>query len=294
LAVIVWGAYVRASGSGAGCGSHWPTCNGEVIPRSPSVATLVEFSHRATSGVVGILVAAQLVWAFLVFGRRHPVRRAALASTLFLALEALIGRGIVLSGLVARDASLARAVSTSAHLVNTFLLLGSLTLTAFWAREGAPRRLRASPGVTPALLVALATIVVVGMTGAVAALGDTLFPARSLGEGLASDLAASAPLILRIRTWHPVAAVLSAGYLLVTSSLAASRSPDVLRPLASRVARLVVVQIAAGLVNLWLLAPTAMQLVHLLIADLLFIATVQLTAASVDATADVAPAALLA
>src|SRR6476659_891085 len=93
LAVILWGAYVRASGSGAGCGSHWPTCNGEVIPRTPTVATLVEFSHRATSGVVGLLIAAQLVWAFRAFGRGHLVRLSAVPSTVFLATEALIGRG---------------------------------------------------------------------------------------------------------------------------------------------------------------------------------------------------------
>src|SRR3954462_9808430 len=69
LGVILWGAYVRASGSGAGCGSHWPTCNGDVIPRDPSVATLVEFGHRASSGLVGLLVAVQLLWAFRLFGR---------------------------------------------------------------------------------------------------------------------------------------------------------------------------------------------------------------------------------
>ncbi len=293
LGVILWGAYVRASGSGAGCGSHWPTCNGDVIPRAPSVATLVEFGHRASSGVVGLLVAAQLVWAFRAFGAGHLVRRAAIFSTVFLATEALIGRGIVLSGLVARDASMARAVSTSAHLVNTFLLLGSLMLTVCWAHDDAPRKLRVSPGVTSGLVLGLVAIIAVGMTGAVAALGDTLFPARSLAEGMASDLGPSAHLFLRIRTWHPVAAVLVACYLLVVSSLAASRGEKRLRPLGNGVSRIVVTQIAAGLLNLWLLAPIFMQLLHLLLADLLFISLVRLTAASLDASAgDALPAAL--
>jgi heme a synthase len=293
LGVILWGAYVRASGSGAGCGSHWPTCNGDVIPRAPSVATLVEFGHRASSGVVGLLVAAQLVWAFRAFGRGHLVRRAAALSTCFLATEALIGRGIVLSGLVAHDASMARAVSTSAHLVNTFLLLGSLTVTACWARDDTPQKLRASPSVTSSVAVGLLAIIVVGMTGAVAALGDTLFPARSLAEGMASEMSASAHVFLRIRTWHPVAAVIVAGYLLVISSLAASRSAKRLRPLTNTVSRIVIVQIAAGLLNLWLLAPIFMQLLHLLLADVLFISLVRLTAASLDAAASEAlPAAL--
>jgi heme A synthase len=283
LGVILWGAYVRASGSGAGCGSHWPTCNGDVIPRSPSMATLVEFGHRATSGVMMVLVAVQLVWAFRVFGRGHLVRRAAVASAVFLVAEALIGAGIVLLELVARDASLTRAISTSAHLVNTFLLLGSLTLTACWANERAPRKLRALPGVTSSIAMGLLAMIAVGMTGAVAALGDTLFPARSLADGLASDLSGSAHLFLRIRTWHPVAAVVVAGYLLIMTSLAVSRGGQRLRPLGNTVSRIVVIQIAAGLLNLGLLAPTFMQLIHLLLADVLFISLVRLGAASLDA-----------
>jgi heme A synthase len=246
------------------------------------MATLVEFGHRATSGVMMVLVAVQLVWAFRTFGRGHLVRRAAIASAVFLVAEALIGAGIVLLELVAGDASLTRAISTSAHLVNTFLLLGSLTLTACWADERAPRSLRALPGVTSSIGVGLLGVILVGMTGAVAALGDTLFPARSLAEGLASDLSASAHLFLRIRTWHPVAAVVVAGYLLVMSSLAVSRGGQRLRRFGNAVSAIVVIQIAAGLLNLWLLAPTLMQLVHLLIADVLFISLVRLAAASLD------------
>ena len=53
LAVVAWGAFVRATGSGAGCGQHWPPCNGAVVPRSPTAETAIEFSaprderHRA-------------------------------------------------------------------------------------------------------------------------------------------------------------------------------------------------------------------------------------------------------
>src|SRR5215471_17847276 len=96
LLVIVWGAYVRASGSGAGCGSHWPMCNGEVIPRTPNAAMLVEFTHRVTSGLISLLVVAQLIWALRLFPRRHRVRGAAIASTFFLLTEALLGAGLVL------------------------------------------------------------------------------------------------------------------------------------------------------------------------------------------------------
>src|SRR4051812_9329762 len=91
LTVILWGAYVRASGSGAGCGSHWPTCNGEVIPRPRSTATVIEFTHRATSGLCLVFIVAQLVWAVRIFPRGHGARRAAGAAALFIASEAAIG-----------------------------------------------------------------------------------------------------------------------------------------------------------------------------------------------------------
>ena len=69
LLVILWGAFVRATGSGAGCGSHWPLCNGEVLPRAPALATLIEFSHRLTSGVALLLVIGLVVGAWRGFPR---------------------------------------------------------------------------------------------------------------------------------------------------------------------------------------------------------------------------------
>lgn len=113
LGIILWGAFVRASGSGAGCGSHWPLCNGEVIPRSPTVQTLIEFSHRLTSGVALILVVALTVAAFRAFPKRHIVRRGALFSLFFMLTEALVGAGLVLFSLVADNASIARAMFMS-------------------------------------------------------------------------------------------------------------------------------------------------------------------------------------
>ena len=133
LAVIVWGAYVRASGSGAGCGSHWPSCNGEVVPLRPSAATLVEYSHRVSSGLVLVLVAALVVWAFRAAPKGHPVRRGAVLSLIFTLSEAAVGAGLVLFKLVAHDESLARALAISTHLLNTLLLLAALTLAAYAA-----------------------------------------------------------------------------------------------------------------------------------------------------------------
>ncbi|HEX5691237.1 MAG TPA: COX15/CtaA family protein, partial [Roseiflexaceae bacterium] len=96
LLVIVWGAYVRASGSGAGCGSHWPLCNGTVLPRAPQIETIVELAHRLTSGLALIAVLGLVVWAVRLWPGSHRVRRGAFASLFFIILEALIGAGLVL------------------------------------------------------------------------------------------------------------------------------------------------------------------------------------------------------
>src|SRR5262245_29115717 len=134
LLVIVWGAYVRASGSGAGCGSHWPLCNGEVIPGSPTVKTIVEFSHRLSSGLALLLVAGALIWAFLhTYDPKHRLRRYAAAAMFFMLMEAAIGAGLVLFEMVAENKSIARALWVSAHLINTFLLVGTLALMAWTA-----------------------------------------------------------------------------------------------------------------------------------------------------------------
>jgi heme A synthase len=288
LGVILWGAYVRASGSGAGCGSHWPTCNGEVIPRPRSTATVIEFTHRASSGLAFLLVAAQGLWALRAFPRRHPVRRAAGASFLFMVTEALVGAGLVLFEMVAGNKSVARAAWIAAHLTNTLALLASLALTVWWARaaaaadgeqRGAGREGAGGPW-RPALLVGLAGLVLVATSGAVVALGDTLFPARSLAEGMAQDFAPTAHVFLRLRIVHPVLAVGTALYLLVVAGLLAARDPSGrVRPLATGAAVLVLGQVTAGFLNFVLLAPTALQLVHLLLADLVWLAFVVLTAA---------------
>lgn len=278
LAVIVWGAYVRASGSGAGCGNHWPTCNGEVIPRPKSMATVIEVAHRGTSGLLLFLVVGQLVWAFRAFPRGHGVRRAATASMIFILTEALIGGGLVLFEMVAGNKSTARAAWVAAHLLNTFALVASIVLTGWRATER-PASEPAGPLVATGLRVGLAGTLFVAVSGAIAALGDTLFPARSLAQGWRDDLSPAAHAFVRLRVWHPVLAVLVGVLLLaVTGGMVVRDRPREARSSATLVAALVLTQLGAGLLNLVLLAPIALQLVHLLLADLVWIALVRLSA----------------
>src|SRR5687767_2278346 len=205
ILVIVWGAFVRATGSGAGCGSHWPDCHGQIVPRAPSVATMIEFAHRATSGLALVAVVS-LLWITLRWCERgHPARRAAWWSLVFVLLEAGIGAGIVLFEWVAGDKSLARGFVMSAHLCNTFLLLAALTNTA-WHLDGGPRY--AISGRFGWLFWATAAgVFLTGASGGIAALGNTLFPATSLAEGLTQDLSATSHVFLRLRGLHPIFAL---------------------------------------------------------------------------------------
>lgn len=272
LLVILWGAYVRATGSGAGCGSHWPLCNGEVIPRAPQVETIIEFAHRLTSGIafLGVLVLAVAVFRSQPAG--HPARKGALFSLVFIITEALVGAGLVLFEWVAHDASLGRVIAMSVHLINTFLLLAALAATCWWLSGGEPICLKGH-GVTLWLFViAFLVVIVLGVSGAVTALGDTLFKSTSLVEGIRQDFSPTAHFLIRLRIYHPLLAGLVGLYLLFLSGLVAMfRVARGIRRLCALLAGLFVVQLAAGMVNLILLAPVWMQLVHLFLADAVWI-----------------------
>jgi heme A synthase len=273
LLVVLWGAYVRASGSGAGCGSHWPLCNGEVVPAAPRIQTIIEFTHRMMSGVALVGVAALWWWSRANFERGNRVRTAAAASLVFLIAEALLGAGLVLFNYVDKDASLGRAFYLSLHLLNTLLLLGALALTAWFS--GSVARLPA--GRSTLAIAALPIAALVSAAGAIAALGDTLFPATSLAQGFHQDFSGAASFLLRLRVLHPALAILAAAYFVATAIvvLRAKQHP-VATKLAAGVLILALAQLAAGAMNLLLLAPVWMQIAHLLLADSLWIGLVLL------------------
>jgi len=271
LAVVLWGAYVRATGSGAGCGNHWPLCNGVVTPVSPGAHTLIEFTHRAMTGLDTPLVALLVIWAFRAFPRRHPVRLAAALSGVFLVTEALLGALLVKLQHVAQNAD---AYTLSTHLVNTLTLLACLTLTAWWGMGKPAPQWRGKAAWMAAL--SLAAVMLLGITGAIAALGDTLFPAATLAAGLARDFDPAASLLLRLRGLHPLIAAAVGAWL----TFYAVGRLEVARGAALRVVVMVWLQLLAGLVNFLLQAPVWMQIVHLLIADLLWISLVLLCASA--------------
>jgi len=281
VAVVLWGAYVRASLSGDGCGDHWPLCNGVALPVDPSTKTLVELTHRVTSGVTWIWTLAMWLMARGLFVRGHATRAAAGWSLFFMTTEALVGAGLVLFRMVAENPSTARAAWMSVHLVNTFLLLAALTWMAFsawresganWPRDSRTRRLFGG---------AAALLLLAGVSGAIAALGDTLFPAGSLAEALREDLAPASHIFLRLRLWHPVIAILGAGYLVwLAGRLLRDASSPQNRSLTLGLGALSLIQIAVGFANVALLAPVWLQLTHLLIADAIWITLITLALSS--------------
>jgi heme A synthase len=278
LGVIVWGAWVRASGSGAGCGNHWPLCNGQVFPRSPGLETVIEFTHRTTSGIALLLVMALVLLTWRKLKAGHPARAAAIVALILIVVEALIGAGLVKFDLVADNASMARALTLGAHLINTQFLLAALGLTWWWCAGWPAINLRRLRGKLAWLILGTVALLAVGLSGVVASLGDTLFPARTLSEGFAQDSDPTAHLLLRLRVWHPTLAIVTgvAIWLLGQASLR-WRPDEVLMPrLARGLTAMVLIQWTIGATSIILLVPVAMQLLHLLTADILWLTWVAL------------------
>lgn len=268
--VIVWGAFVRATGSGAGCGNHWPLCNGSVVQVDIQLKTIIELSHRTTSGLLLLFILAQAIWAWKIFAPRSFPRRAAILSLIAVIIEALIGAFIVLLGYVEHDKSIDRVLSMSLHLVNTLFLLAALTCAALSANHPSPRwrwPVREQRWWPFGLLTGFA---VLGGLGAIAALGDTLFPPTSLLAGILSDFDGKSHIAERIRILHPVIAVGWVGAATWWISGLWEQMPA-LKKHGQLVLWVACGNLAFGLLNVLLLAPIWMQLTHLFIADALWI-----------------------
>lgn len=279
VVVILLGALVRATGSGAGCGRSWPTCEGQVIPELEG-ATAVEFSHRAASGIALILVLVLVVLVWRNTERGHPARTGAVLSAVAIVGEALIGAMIVLAEWVADDASLARAISVPLHLVNTLFLLAALALTIFWLSGGDRLDFRRDRTVTRYVVVGGLALILIAASGAVTALADTLFP-----KGGAAEMAGEEHFLTRLRIVHPVLAVVAS----LMGWVAASRSGWGRDGITMWLPVLVGLMLVTGLVNVALGVPVWMQLVHLALADALWVTYVLVSARALQPSLASAP-----
>ena len=274
VAVVLWGAYVRATGSGAGCGNRWPLCDGNALSTSAKPQTVIEFTHRMTSGIALLMVASLVVWCWRATARRDWARYSALLAAVFLANEALLGAALVLLDHVAQDKSAGRVLFLCLHFGNTLLLLATLSLTAAWLSKGREAfTLIRKPREVMTIGVGLVATMLVGITGAVAALSDTLFPATSLLSSVMQDFSPEVPALLHLRLLHPVVAVIAAGYILWLIGRTSHRRG---RPskLAVSLVVLLCAQVSIGILNVLLLTPVWLQILHLLVGDVFWIALV--------------------
>jgi len=285
VVVIVFGAWVRISGSGAGCGQHWPTCHGEIAHLPRSIETVIELTHRVTSGLCMVAAFALMIWGLVRFRRPHPVRWGVVLAMVFMIFEALLGAGLVLLELVGNNDSVSRAVVMAIHLSNTCLLTGAMAFVAWTAaHQGRGARLRGAGPRSWLLISSLVLVVAVSMSGAVTALGDTLYPVAADGsivEHLSADQSLTAHFLQRMRVIHPLMAI-AVGLYLLWLAIALPHMPATaeVRKLGNIVGGLVVAQLCAGVVNIMLSAPSYLQLIHLALATCLWIALVLLALAA--------------
>jgi heme A synthase len=283
--VILWGVFLRASKSGDGCGQHWLTCNGEVLPSAPEMKTVIEFSHRITSALDGLVVLILVVWAFLLWyfdksERKKRVLKAAIGAFLFVVIEGLIGAGLVLTGNTAETLTPSRPLWMAGHLINTLILLAFLTLTAWFASGGRCLNFKVEPKVLLFLSLATFGVLLIGMSGSVAALSSMIFPSATLTEGITKDFSATSHALLRLRPSHPILSVTVGVFLIFLAGWFKSKTNGnvSVRRWANALSILILIQFAWGAFTLLTLAPIVMQLVHLLLADAVWIAFVLLSA----------------
>lgn len=289
LLVILWGVFLRASKSGDGCGQHWLTCQGEVIPSAPELKTIIEYSHRISSAIAFVSVVILLVWVFQKFKKGDAIRKSALLSFVFIITEAAVGAGLVLTGNTADTLTAARPFWMAGHLINTFVLLAFLTMTARYASGGRALNFQIERKYIAAIVIGALAIVVVGISGSIAALSTMLFPPGTLAAGMAQDFSPASSMLLRLRLLHPITAILTSVFVIfLTGWMVKQREGDRrLSRWSNTLAILIVLQVGFGAATLLTLAPIVMQLGHLLFADAIWISFIMFSAAFLSSLPEV-------
>jgi len=269
--VSLWGAVVRATGSGAGCGAHWPSCDGEVVPALQTSAQWIEYTHRLSSGLALLAVVWLLIWAFMAYEKGSWVRKAAVAAMFFMILESLVGAALVLFGWVEADDSMARVYIMGVHLTNTLLLLGAIFLTAYFSSGGDEFTWRGQGLLGWLHGVGIVAGIVLVVTGAIIALGDSLF----LQIGLTPEQSPVVAGILALRLTHPTTSIIVGLFWIFVArySMRVRPTPGVARSAWFLIAVIISTWVV-GYVNNWFHAPVWLQVLHLFLADMFWLGIV--------------------
>lgn len=264
LLIILWGAWVRISHSGDGCGQSWPSCQGQYfIDSEEQKKTWIEWIHRATSGLFGIIVLLLVIWSFLKFSFRHPVFKSALCVLFFTISEALIGARLVLAGLTGSNDSLARMLTMNLHLLNSLLLTSSLFIC--WRLSlGKSFSLSGFFKEKKYTIMFICAFFLIAFFGSLSSLSSSLFPSSSLWEGVFLDFDSRSHWLIRLRLLHPLLAlILGSGFLLHYFSQEIKSHPQQILIFC------LCLTLVSGLMNLLLLSPVFLKLTHLLVVYLL-------------------------
>ncbi len=276
LLVIIFGAFVRASLSGDGCGVHWPDCYGSILPKGAPLQTYIELTHRTTSGFLIILSAALAIASFRLFPKGSLHRKAGLLTLVSVLISAAIGAALVLNKWVEFDRSAARAITMPLHLVNNYFLIGTLLLLALPAEIVNKIRFRKQGEVGGLVWGSLTAMFVLGGTGALSAMGKTAFSnelatAQGLSDRLQLHMAADAHPLLKGGISHPLIATGAFILILLTCRQLVRRRPsEQVSFWSNMTSGSMVFQMLLGLVNLIASAPVALQLFHLAAAVFTF------------------------
>ena len=260
---IIAGAIVRATGSGDGCGASWPTCNGEIIPELDTPSELIEFSHRSVSGVLLIIT---LIIFVKSFKDEVPTlqKKIIWSLTFFVLLEALIGAVIVIYEWVGMNSSAPRIIAVPLHLVNTFGLLGAYTLL-FYLTQNSKTTL--NNFFDRGFKIGLFLFLLSGATGSIAALADVIFPSESFITGLAEDFDTNSEVLIRLRILHPIVASALSLYLYSE----ANRLQNEYQVITKNIKLLILLGVLLGVSNVISNIILPLSILHLLMADLLWI-----------------------
>ncbi len=260
-----------------------------MVPSAPELKTIIEFSHRVTTSLAGILIIALLVWAFVRWyksrnGTNGRILKMSVGSLLFVVIEGLLGAGLVLTGNTAENLTPERPFWMAGHLVNTLVLLAFLVLTAWFASGGSKLSFKVQTKYLAVVVGGILLILLVGMSGSIAALSSMIFPSSTLTEGLAKDFSPTSNVLLRLRLLHPLLSIAVGVFLVFSTGWLKTKTPDkpdVVR-WSNNLAILVVAQVAFGSATLLMLAPIVMQLGHLFLADAIWISFILFSASFLE------------
>ena len=260
---ILAGAFVRATGSGDGCGATWPTCKGRIIPALSDTSELIEFSHRSVSGVL-------LIVTLIIFAKTRKFQKNSLVRTItnyltfFVIFEALIGAVIVIFEWVGLNSSLPRIIAVPIHLVNTFGLLGCYAILYKILDENIEEIISMF---NKNFIFISSLFLLSGATGSIAALADVLFPSASFIEGFLADFDRTSEILTRLRILHPIVSSALSLVLYVYSVRINKKYNIRVKPLQT----LIFVAVFLGFLNVLSNIILPLSILHLAIADFLWI-----------------------